>query len=155
MKFDPCEHQVRMIVLKAGIALRKAMGLPEESNLTRLHEWVSPLLGIEFKSFVTSVQGNQLPIPSEVRTPDNRYVLPRKDCPKCGEKESVILTQVCANCEDGKAGWKTSWVCTKNCGYKDLSKRSMGSWLDELAPDWESGSKADMGIKTSTDEGLK
>jgi hypothetical protein len=38
------------------------------------------------------------------------------------------LTPVCSSCTEGKAGYKTQWICG-TCGHRDLSKEDMTQWM--------------------------
>lgn len=155
MAFNPEIHQVKQILIKCGAALRRAKGLPEETNITILYNEASEALGLPLIE-TTTADANRIPLPHEMTLPTGKFVVPRKDCPKCGKSDSVVLTSVCGKCEEFKQGYRSSWSClSKGCDYKELSTRSYGSWLDELVPNWESGMKKDMGIQTRTDEGLK
>jgi len=131
-------------------------GLPEERNISILYEEGAVFLGVPSLALSSAV-ADRLPDSTEMRDDRGRFVLPRKDCPKCGTKDSVVIAGVCGNCKEGKLGYRSKWFCTatKECGYFELSKKPVSVWLNELNPDWKSGMKADMGIKTATDEGLK
>jgi hypothetical protein len=53
------------------------------------------------------------------------------DNPK-GCDGTQVLESVCSECTEGKAGFKSKWICTK-CLFTDLSKREYMDWLDEFA----------------------
>jgi hypothetical protein len=153
--FDSCEHRIRQLVIKAAQEIRKAKGLPEEKNISTLFDETAPLLGVAVKQ-ISSIDMPRMPFSYELT--DNKtgdFVIPRKDCPKCGEKKSMVLAPICASCKDAEGGkYKSLWECLK-CGEKEVSEKAFVQWLDELGIDFKSGMKADMGIKTATDEGLK
>ncbi len=153
---DICEQKIRQVAIKAAIEIRKAKGLPEERNITRLYEEVAPLLGLSVLQLTTALNGDHLPAPHEMKNKDGKFVLPGKDCPKCGGKKTVFPTSVCRSCDDWKNGYRSSWSCIiKGCGYKELLTTPFTELLDEVAPGWKGGMKMEMGIKTVTDEGLK
>jgi len=155
MAFNVCEHKIRILAIKMAKLLREAKGLPDETNITVLYDWVAPLLGLTTDR-LNSKDTNHLPIPGEIVDLSGKLIFPGKDCPKCGSKVSVFPTSVCANCEDWKNGFRSSWTCfTKGCGYKELLKIPYTQLLDEVAPGWKGGFKTDLGIKTITDEGIK
>jgi hypothetical protein len=154
MVFDPCPHQITQLVLKAGAIFRELKGLPEEKNITALFNETAPLLGIVIAQ-MNSGMVNHLPSPAEMRDEGGKFVVPRKDCPKCGEKENMVLFPLCTTCVEAEGGkYKSKWECSK-CGHKDISEKAFVQWLDEMGIDFKPGMKADMGIKTATDEGLK
>jgi hypothetical protein len=154
--FDLCEHKIRRLIIKAAASLRVVKGLPEEKNITILYAEGAEFLGIPVVGMSSDV-ANRLPDSTEMKDDRGQFILPRKDCPKCGTKGSVVIAGVCHNCEDGKKGFKSKWFCSasKECGYFELSERPVVSWLNELNPDWQGGMKAELGIRTATDEGLK
>jgi len=154
MAFDPCEHQKTQIVINAAILRRKEIGLPEEMNITNLYNEMAPLLGIIVVP-MDSRMTNHLPSPSEMRNEQGNFVVPRKDCPKCGGKETMLLTPLCHSCEDAEGGkFKTAWVCS-TCQNKEKSEKFFTQWLNELSVEIPEGMKQAMGIKTLTDTGLK
>ena len=86
---------------------------------------------------------------------NGKFIIPKKDCPECGQKECMNLFPLCATCTDAEGGkYKTKWECFK-CNYKIKSEKFLTQWLNEMGVDFQSGMKADMGIKTATDDGLK
>ena len=154
MVFDPCPHKITQLVLRAGAIIRELKGLPEEKNITTLYNETAPLLGI-ISTQMSSKDVDHLPSPAEMRDKDGKFILPKKDCLKCEGKNTMDLFPLCATCTDAEGGkYKSKWECSK-CGYKDVSEKAFVQWLDELGIDFRPGMKADMGIKTATDEGLR
>jgi predicted Zn-ribbon and HTH transcriptional regulator len=135
--FDPCDHKIRQLVIRAGKLLRKAKGLPEEKNITIIFEETAPLLGV-FIGTMNSAIVDHLPRLEEMKDEQGKLILPAKDCPKCGSKQSVFPMSVCSNCADWKEGYRSSWSCiSRGCGYKELLKTSYATLLDEVAPGWQ------------------
>jgi hypothetical protein len=154
MAFDLCEHQKTQLVLKAGTIIRQLKGLPEEKNITILYNETAPLLGIIVVQ-MDSRQADHLPSPAEMKDEMGKFVVPRKDCPKCSKKESMLLTSICGGCADAEGGkFKTLWLCSV-CQYKEKSEKFFTQWLNELGVEILEGMKQAMGIKTLTNEGLK
>jgi len=154
MVFDPCPHQITQLVLKAGAIIRKLKGLPEEINITVLYNETAPLLGI-IVAPMNSRTVDHLPSPSEMKDEKGQFVVPRKDCLSCGDKETMLLTPLCKSCEDAEGGkFKTAWICSV-CQNKEKSEKFFTQWLNELGVEIPNGSKQAMGIKTLTNEGLK
>jgi hypothetical protein len=154
MVFDPCPHQITKIILKAGAIIRELKGLPEEKNITILYNETAPLFGIE-PTQMSSRDADHLPSPAEMRDQDGKFILPKRNCPKCGGIDSMDLFPLCATCTDAEGGkYKSKWECSR-CDHKDISEKAFVQWLDELGIDFRPGMKADMGIKTATDNGLK
>lgn len=164
MTFDLCEHRIRQIAIKAGQEIRKAKGLPEESNVTILFNEVAPLLGLSAIQLNTKQHGRKLPAPHEMTNRDGRFIVPRKDCPQCGRKDGLSLKSLCGGCTDSEGGkYHTMFSCDEiiekqrvGCGFKtDKSEKFMAQRLSELNPNWEGGIKEGLGIKTITDDGIK
>ena len=154
MTFDPCPHQITQLVLKAGAVIRELKGLPEEKNITVLYNETAPLLGIIVVP-MDSRTVNHLPSPAEMKDEKGRFVVPRKDCPKCGGKETMLLTPLCKSCEDAEGGkFNTAWVC-QACQNKEKSEKFLTQWLNELGVEIPEGMKQAIGIKTLTNDGLK
>jgi len=154
MVFDPCPHKITQLVLKAGAIIRQLKGFPEEKNITILYNETAPLLGIVVAT-MSSKDVDHLPSPAEMKDEAGRFVVPRKDCPKCGGNETMFLTALCKSCEDAEGGkFKTAWVCSV-CPNKEKSEKFFTQWLNELGVEIPEGMKQAMGIKTLTDEGLK
>ena len=154
MTFDACEHQVRQVVIRAAKEIRKARGLPEESNITTLFNEIAPLLGVPSVN-LSSAQIDHLPAPHEMVNEKGRFVVPRKDCPKCGIEENMILSSICGSCADAESGkFHSAWLCP-TCQYKEKSGKFFTQWLTELGVEIPTGHKQDMGIKTLTDDGLR
>lgn len=154
-----CRHFITQVVLRAASIIRELKGLPEEKNITTLYNEYAPILGAPLGPMSSGTHGSALisrPIPTGMRDKTGKLMLPAKDCPKCGSKQSVFPMSVCSSCEDWKNGYRSSWSCINaGCGYKELFKTPYTTLLDEVAPGWESGFKKDMGIKTLTAEGVK
>jgi hypothetical protein len=151
MTFDPCPHHIRNLVIKAAKLRRKELGMDIENNITVLYNEMAPLLGIPVVQ-MNSKTIDHLPSPAEMKNKDGKLLLPAKDCPKCGEKQSVFPMSVCTSCEDWKNGYRSSWSCIKKgCGYKELLKTPYAALLDEVAPGWGSGFKK----YVQTNEGIK
>jgi hypothetical protein len=155
MKFDPCDHKIRQLVIKAGKLRRKERGLPEEKNITLLYNETAPLLGIEALN-LQSKEISKLPGPHELINHDTgKFIIPRKDCLKCGGKGTVVLMVLCRTCTDAENGlFKTMWKC-EVCGEKERSKKFFIQWLKDLKVEIKTGMKIDLGIKTATDGGDK
>ena len=156
MVFDPCPHQVTQVVIRAAILRRKELGLPEENNITRLYEEMASLLDIPITR-MTSGQVDHLPSPSEMKNDSGMFTIPRKDCPKCGIKDSKVLISLCPSCKDSESGkYHSAWKCmTKDCEEIEKSEKFLTQVLSEMGIEFNPGSKQDMGIKTLTDDGLK
>ena len=187
MDFDACDHQIRQIVIKAAGEIRKAKGLPEEKNITVLFNETAPLLGV-FVQQISSVAADRLPGPYEMgqvptETPQNtqmskiskKLIDHKQICPKCGKK-SMEIFDICRNCADFRAGFRSEWRCVGirdetgkiadvGCGEIVKTNKFMGQWFKEFGdadPEFRELldsvgmlSKQDMGIKTVTDEGIK
>jgi hypothetical protein len=184
MAFDPCEHQIRRIVIKAAGEIRKAKGLPEEENITVLFNETAPLLGV-FVADLSSVKIDHLPGPYEIgQTPvqnsqaskiSKKLIEHKQICPKCGKK-SMELFDICRSCPDFKLGFRSEWRCIgirdetgkivdMGCGEKVKTNKFMTQWFKEFAdadPEFKdlldsagTLSKQEMGIRTVTDTGLK
>lgn len=153
--FDPCDHKVRQIVIKAGREIRKAKGLPEEKDITVLFNETAPLLGIAVQ-ILRSTDASKMPAPHEMKQPDGRPIIPQRACIQCGN-QTMALFPLCSSCSDAEGGkYRTMWKCTHpGCEHKEKSEKFFAKWLDELGIDFKSGTKQSLGIKTVTDEGLK
>jgi len=165
MTFDPEIHKVKEIIIKCGRALREAKGLPEEKNISILYDEASMALGIPMIETTTG-DADHLPAPHEMKNEGGKFIVPRKDCPQCGRKDGLSLKSICPSCTDSEGGkYHTMYSCEEmgsftgkpiGCGFKtEKSEMFMAQRMSELNPDWQSGMKADMGIKTVTDDGLK
>lgn len=157
MAFDICEHKIRQLAIRAGREIRRVKGLPEEKNVTILFNEVAPLLGLPAIQLNTKKHGDHLPKPYEMKNNNDKFIIPRKDCPQCGTEASMVLGPLCRSCKDAENGkYHSMWHCQQpQCGFKDKLEKSFASILDELGVDWKSGTKSSMGIKTFTDDGLK
>ena len=161
MTFDPCQHKLTQLILRAGEVIRKLKGLPEENNITTLYNETAPLLGIIVQT-MSSKDADHLPSPAEMKNEIGSFVLPRKDCPKCGKENNYVIISICPSCKDSEGGeFKSGWKCnekTGGCGYiGDKSEMFFTQRLKEEFPDIEipTGSKLSLGIRTITDSGLK
>lgn len=155
MDFDACEHRIRQVVIHAGIQRRKDLGLPEENNITTLYNEMAPLLGIPIVQLNSRINGDHLPSPAEMKNASGEFIVPRKDCPKCHQKETMMLTPLCQSCEDAEGGkYKSAWICL-SCQHKEKSEKFFTQLLNEMGVEIPQGMKQGMGIKTLTDEGLK
>lgn len=154
MAFDPCPHQITQLVLKAGAIIRTLKGLPEEKNITILYNETAPILGIAvFQN--SSKDVDHLPSPAEMKGDNGKFIVPRKDCSKCGGRITMLLTPLCKSCEDAEGGkYKTAWIC-QTCPNKEKSEKFLTQWLNELGVEIPEGMKQAMGIKTLTNNGLK
>ncbi len=165
MIFDPCEHKIRQLVIRAGNEIRRAKGLSEELNVTVLFNETAPLLGIPVIQFSSRKHGDHLPAPHEMKDDKGKFIVPRKDCPQCGRKDGLSLKSICPSCTDSEGGkYHTMYSCEEmepdgkliGCGFKtEKSDKIMAQRMSEENPDWKGGMKKDLGIKTITDEGLK
>jgi len=155
MAFDPCPHQITQVVLKAGAIIRQLKGLPEEKNITTLYNETAPLLGIAVRT-MSSRDVNHLPSPAEMVNDKGVFTIPRKDCPSCNEKNTVILVSLCPSCKDSEGGkYHSAWTCQK-CGIiTEKSEKFLTQVLNEMKIEIPNGRKQDFGIKTITDNGLK
>jgi len=159
MAFDPEVHQAKQILIRCGRALRECKGLPPENNITILYEEASIALGIPLLETTTADAGRIPPV-HEMKTIDGtKFLVPRKDCPSCGGKETMILGPLCGSCvdakdEDGKRKYHTMWQCTE-CKVKDRSEKFFAQWMTELGVEMPTGTKEQLGIRTFTDTGLK
>jgi len=165
MAFDPEIHKIKDIIVKCGRALREAKGLPEELNISILYEEASLALNLPL-IVTTTREANHLPAPYEMVGSNGMPIIPRKDCPQCGRKDGLSLKSICPSCTDSEGGkYHTMYSCEEfgsftgkpiGCGFKtEKSEMFMVQRMSELNPNWQSGMKADMGIKTVTDDGLK
>ena len=158
MAFDICEHKIRQIVIKAGMEIRKAKGLPEEKNITILFNETAPLLGI-VPILLSSKDADHLPAPHEMKKEDGTPIIPLKKCPQCGKK-AMEMFGLCRNCkdaegEDGKSGkYKVRFKC-KECHFQEKSEKPMVIWLQEMGVDFKSISKNALGIRIITNDGIK
>jgi len=167
MDFDPCPEQITKIILKAARLRRKDLGMPEEKNITVLYDEMAPLLGIA-PTRKSSLITDHLPSPSEMKTEGGTYVIPRRDCPECGKKDSFRLDPLCLSCADSEGGrYKSMWFCGEmvrgtrslipgtGCGHKEQSEDPVTKYKVEHGMEVEIGFKKAMGMETRTDEGLK
>lgn len=152
MDFDLCEHRIVQLIIRAGNLLREAKGLPEEKNITIIYNETAPLFGIIPKQH-SSREADHLPTPEESArvAPQNPYV---QTCPECGEK-SYYMVAICSSCKASEGGkYKVQFDCFK-CMHSEKSEEPMVVWLERLGIDFGTQTKASLGIKTLTDDGLK
>jgi hypothetical protein len=157
MVFDPCPEQKTQIVVKAGILRRRELGLPEEKNITTLYNEMAPLLGIVVAS-KSSRTVNHLPSPAEMKDEKGEFIIPRKDCPKCGGSMTMPLGPICPSCKDSEGGiYRSGYKCeVKTCEYvDDKNEEFFTQRLSRMGVEIPTGPKQAMGIKTITDDGLK
>jgi len=155
MTFDPCPHQITQLVLKAGAVIRELKGLPEEKNITVLYNETAPLLGIIVVP-MDSRTVNHLPSPAEMKDEKGRFVVPRKDCPKCGGAMTMPLGPICPSCKDSEDGiYKSGYKC-EVCEYVDeKTDEFFTQRLSRMGVEIPEGMKQAIGIKTLTNDGLK
>jgi|SRR3972149_6907872 len=155
MVFDPCNHKITQIVLKAGVIIRQLKGLPEEKDITIIYNETAPLLGILVVQ-KNSREADHLPSPAEMKNDKGDFILPRKDCPNCNEKNTVFLVSLCPSCKDSEDGkYHSAWTCQK-CGViMERSEKFLVKVLTEMGIEIPNGDKKALGIKTITDDGLK
>ena len=163
-RFDECQHQIRQLVINAAKEIRKAKGLPEEKNITILFNETAPLLGVIVQT-LSSRDISHLPAPHEMVDKNGKFIFPRKDCPQCGRKDGLSLKDICPSCTDSEGGkYHTMYSCEEigpdmkpiGCGFKtEKSELFRAQRMSEENPDWRGGMKADLGIKTVTNDRLK
>jgi len=155
MSFDPCPHQITQLVLNAGKVIRQLKGLPEEKNITVLYKETAPLLGIPVVS-MNSKDVDHLPFPGEMRDEAGKFIVPRKDCPKCGEINTMPLGPICPSCKDSEDGqYKSGYKC-EACEFVDeKTDEFFTQRLSRMGVEIPEGMKQAIGIKTLTDTGLK
>jgi len=153
MSFDPCPHRITQLVLRAGAIIRQLKGLPEEKNVTILYNETAPMLGVAIIPMNSRVT-NHLPTPGEIRREDGKFVVPRKECPKCGA--TMVLGPICRSCKDAEEGkYRSGYKCI-TCQFVDEKTDEFFSQrLSRMGIEVPDGMKETMGIKTLTDEGLK
>ena len=167
--WEAAPQLVRQILITAGQRIRELQSLLPEEDLEKLaHDTAIEFGLIDLDSAVQEEMAkvqkgevvSKLPAPHEMKDEQGKFIVPRKDCPQCGEKESMILGPLCTTCEDakgedGKQGfYKSMWQCIK-CSNKDKSEKRFVQWLTELGVDFGSGTKESMGIRTYTNNGFK
>lgn len=155
MSFDEYAHLFKIVMIKAGQEVRRARGLPEEKNISKVYLEMCELVGIS--PVVTQV--SSVPRPKDgtlffARPSVQRFKAPSKPCPQCG-METCRLLGLCASCKDAEGGkYRSTWKCAQ-CGYQEKSPKAITTWLDELGIDFGSQSKKSLGIDIVTDEGVK
>jgi len=171
MAFNQEIHQIKLIVIKCGEELRRAKGLPEEKNISILYNEASMALGIPMIETTTG-DADHLPATHEMKNDQGKFIVPRKDCPQCGKKDSMMLGPLCLTCEDAKGEdgapgkYKSMHQCGEKdkdgkivpetgCGYKERFEKHFVQICNELGVDFKGGTKESMGIRTYTDNGVK
>jgi len=164
MAFDASVHLETLRLIEVARQLRMAGGLPEERNVTILHQEGANHEGKEVVKF-TSRKVNHLPAPHEMQNDAGKFIVPRKDCPQCGRKDGLSLKSLCSSCTDSEGGkYHTMYSCEEigsdgkplGCGFKtEKSEKFMAQIMSEENPDWQSGMKKELKIGTITDAGLK
>lgn len=153
MAFDANAQLLKLVIINCGREIRRAKGLPEERNVTRLYEEASEMLGLPIIP-ISSREMNHSPAPHEMKNPDGTPSIPLRKCSQCG-MEAMQLFGLCSSCEDAEGGkYKTLFEC-QVCHFKEKSEKQMLVWLRELGIEFGSQSKRSLGIKTVTDEGVK
>jgi hypothetical protein len=143
--FDVCQHQIKKIIIDCGKLL-----WPDEKNVTVLYEKTCDALKVP-RVRVTSAHATHLPTPEESVKADQELA---RECPKCGKKAFFVysICQTCKQSENGK--YKTLLACYE-CRTSERSEDPLVVWLDRLGIDYGTQSKASLGIKTLTDDGLE
>ena len=164
MAFDASVHLETLRLIEVGRQLRIEKGLPEERNVSILHQEGAASEGKEVVKF-TSRKVNHLPAPHEMQNDAGKFIIPRKDCPQCGRKDGLSLKSICPSCTDSESGkYHTMYSCEEmgpdgkplGCGLKtEKSEKFMVQRISEENPNWEGGMKQEMGIMTVTDSGVK
>lgn len=153
-EWNACEQRVKTMVIELGKIIREAKGLPPERNITVIYNETMALLNMVPSNFITTPgAASHLPTPEESarENPNNPYVL---DCPVCGEK-SYYFTALCSSCEASEGGkYKVKFECFK-CHHTEKSEEPVVVWLNKLGIDFGTQTKESLGIKTTTDEGVK
>lgn len=158
MAFDACNEKMSQMAIKAARLLRPALGLPEERDLAKLLQWIAPQLGIA--SYTSSRTTNHLPAPWESKNEKGEFIAPRKDCPNCGKKMTMVLLPICQSCAEAEGGkFKSAYICEKRLGgCGKLDGKFEESWSQKLTLmgiEPPVGMKQALGIQTITDDGLK
>jgi len=147
MTFNIEEHIERQKIIKYG---REKW--PHEKNINKLYEMAAKEMGVEVK-IQNTTKANHLPTPQESAKENPHHSLVQI-CPECGKK-AYTLRGLCRSCKDAEGGiYRTMFECFE-CKHKERSKEPMVVWLDRLGIDFKTQSKASLGIKTVTDDGLK
>lgn len=160
--FDSCDHEKRLLIIRAAKLLREAKGLPEEKNVSLLFQEAAPLFGI-IPVQLSTKDVSHLPTPEESAKElvDERRATANamkakliQICPACGEK-SYYLRGICKSCKESEnEKYKTMWQCFK-CKHFEKSEDPVVVWFERLGVDFGTQTKESLGIKTITDEGLK
>jgi hypothetical protein len=163
MPIDICQHRETQILIKVAQALRKLKGMPEQNNVSILHQEGLDFIGMP-RPMIDSNNADRPPTTIE-QLMAKGYPVPVKNCEACGTKRSVTLTSICQSCKDAVGGYLSMWVCLR-CGWKNKLKKSfIAIWreslretgmteaeIDQVIPQ---GTKEALGIKTMTDNGLR
>jgi hypothetical protein len=157
--FDLCKFQVNNVLLKVGKVIRELKGLPEEKDITKLVQEAAIMLGIPIQQTLwTSSEANELPRMQDMKDKNDNFIVPRKECPVCHEKESLALLSICPTCKESENGkYHSAWKClNKNCMTTvEKYEKFISQMYVELGYSTPTGLKKDLGIQTITDEGIK
>ena len=155
MAFDLCQHQIIQLLIKVGQSVRELRGEQEEKNISILHREALEFLKMPLPVQSTSKEADHLPFAYEVTDQGGKFVIPRKDCPQCFQKGSVVLAPLCQSCKEAEGGkYKSIWTCTK-CSWKEKMSKAFIRVLEDLGiASLPEGDKRSLGIKTMTDQGL-
>ncbi len=140
MAFDPMKHKINIILIRCGEQL-----FPGETNITTLAEMTGKLLGVEPEK-MTSIETDHLPKPSETG--------PFFPCPKCGNK-TLLVFGLCPTCKDSEGGKYAAKLQCQDCKYEEKTTKHIVTILTEFGYDFKNQTKAELGIKTITDNGVK
>jgi hypothetical protein len=158
--FDPYPHLIKQIILAFGKIL-----YPEEQDLTVVYEKARQRIGMD--PIVTSTsapvagtisnQGVTATVEQDAqrmlnlaRSMEIEYKCPNPNC----NSQKVILMDLCRNCKDGQAGYRSAIECPV-CHTREKFDKPIAVWLKELGIDFGMQSKRSLGIRTLTDEGVK
>jgi hypothetical protein len=158
MVFDPQIHHDRHSLIQVAIIRRRLTGLPEEKNISVLYNEICLLLGLPSIE-ILSTEADHFPSPGETDGV-GKFIVPRKDCSKCGKKEGMLLTPLCVSCKEAEGGkYKSGYTCNQKLGGCGFVDDKTDEWftqrLSRMGMEIPTGTKESLGILTSTDEGLK
>lgn len=138
MPFDECKQKFNLLLVRVGQYLN-----PEEKNITVLAEQAGLMFGLA-PYRLTTEDGDHLPPPEETG--------PFFKCPQCGQ-EKMLIEGLCPTCEASEGGkYQTQLRCIA-CTYLLKSPKHIITWFKEFNYDFESGTKASLGIKVLKDPG--
>jgi hypothetical protein len=133
---------MKLLVIQFGRYLH-----PEEKNVTKLYYETCALLGID-PIETTAATAAHAPTPGDFGPKMGGH-----PCPKCG-KNGVVITGLCSACKEAEGGKYKCIVECLECGDKEKSEDPVIVWLERLGVEFGNQTKASLGIKTLTDEGL-